>query len=59
VTKVASLMLRMEDRREGGYTSNVRIEDRAEGEKLSNAKMPPFSVVSHGSDDNGERGRVG
>jgi hypothetical protein len=45
VTKVASLMLRMEERREGGCTSSVRIEDRTEGGKLSNAKLPPFSVV--------------
>jgi hypothetical protein len=59
VTKVASLMLRMEERREGGCTSSARIEDRIEGEKLSNAKLPPFSVSSHRSDDNGERGRVG
>ena len=58
VTKVASLMFRMEERREGGHKSSVRIEDRVEGEKASNAKKPPFSVSSHSSDGNGERGRA-
>ena len=59
MTNVASLILRMEERREGGYTFKVRMEERAEGERVLNAKKPPSPALTPEGDSGWGRGREG